>query len=132
MAIQEHHLDLLKVKAPQQLYPWVKLNPNEVIYGIADCLDSSQGSLKPHSLSITPNHEDIRDRACFEISKDFTAIKGIIYQKWNDYILFMSSCLPQATEYLGSLYRAQEMERLKTHAFSHRVEKNWDWTFSRY
>jgi len=42
MAIQEHHLDLLKVVAPQQLYPWVKLNPNEVIYGIADCLDSSE------------------------------------------------------------------------------------------
>lgn len=27
-AIQEHHLNLLKIVAPQQLYPWLKLNPN--------------------------------------------------------------------------------------------------------
>lgn len=96
-AIQEHHLDLLKVVAPHQLYPWVKLNPNEVVHSIASSLDSSLSSLKPHSLAITPNHEDIRDRVCHEISKDYGAIKALIYQKWNDYILFMSSCLPQAT-----------------------------------
>ena len=123
---------MLKVVAPQQLYPWVRLNPNEIVHNIAASLDNSLKSLRSHSLAITPNHEDIRDRACYEISKDYGAIKALIYQKWNDYILFMSSCLSQATDYLSSLYRAQEMERLKTHAFSHRVEKNWDWTFSRY
>jgi hypothetical protein len=40
--------------------------------------------------------------------------------------------LPIATEHYGNIYKAQVTDRLRSHAFSHKIEPKWDWTFSRY
>jgi hypothetical protein len=36
-----------------------------------------------------------------EVSKDFGALKALIHEKWNSYILFLAHCLPAATGHLA-------------------------------
>lgn len=67
-----------------------------------------------------------------EIVCDFNGLKGLIYQKWNEYIVFLSERIEQLTENLKNVYEANVRERLKSHVFSHQVEPHSDWTFSRY
>ena len=67
-----------------------------------------------------------------EIVSDFNGLKGLIYQKWNEYIVFLSERIDQLTDNLKIAYDANVRERLKSHVFSHQVESRSDWTFSRY
>ena len=48
-------------------------------------------------------------------------MKALIYQKWNDFVLFLANNLTEATNYHHGVYRSHEVERLRTHAFSHQV-----------
>lgn len=76
--------------------------------------------------------DDLKERASHQISKDFVQLKAVIHQKWNDYIAFLIAHLPAATEYYGNEYQAHVIQRLRTHAFSHKIQQKWDWTFGRY
>jgi hypothetical protein len=67
-----------------------------------------------------------------ELNRDFLGLKAIIYQKWNEYILFLGDCMKPVTDHFKSVYDANVKERLKNYIFSHRVEYHFDWTFSRY
>ena len=100
--------------------------PNIAIY----LSEASDRSL--NNVSSMKGLEDLKERATHQISKDFVQLKALIHQKWNQYIIFLLSHLPVATEYYGNIYKEHVSERLRTHAFSHKIEQKWDWTFSRY
>ena len=107
IAVQEQHLELLKIIAPNQLYPYTTINPNQAIYDIVSHLETIQRGQKPSLIAITPNSDDLKERASHEISLDFTSIKALIYQKWNDLILFIVDHLPEVTRHHREIYKAK-------------------------
>ena len=49
---------------------------------------------------------EIRDRVADEIMCDYNGLKGLIYQKWNEYIVFLGQRIEQLTEYFRITYEA--------------------------
>lgn len=66
------------------------------------------------------------------MSRDFQNLKAIIYQKWNEYVLFLGDFMEPVTDHFRAIHETHVKERLKTHVFSHHVEYRNDWTYSRY
>jgi hypothetical protein len=41
-----------------------------------------------------------------ELTCDFNGLKGLIYQKWNEYVVFLAERIEQITDHFRSVYDA--------------------------
>ena len=130
--IQERHSDLLRILNVPANYGFIKVGPNVGLINLMMAVDAGNGLSRSRSREHLWGAEDSRDRLADEITCDFNGLKGLIYQKWNEYVVFLAERIEQLTEYFKAIYDSHVRERLKSHVFSHQVEPRFDWTYSRY
>jgi len=53
--------------------------------------------------------------------QDFLQLKALIYEKWNNFVIFMTEYINQITSHFQQTYDRNLKERFKGNVFSHRI-----------
>ena len=91
-------------------YGFIKVGPNLPLKHELANMDSLCLS-RPRD-HLWPVYE-LRERMTSNIGADFNSVKALIYQKWNEYLLFLGGHIAQVTGYMHRTYHQHVIERFR-------------------